>query len=191
MHQGPFSHGFGMKVHGGSAPVQREILPILLKWKVTSTFAGHDHYYQRGQEGCINYIVSGAGGAPLYDPDINAPGVIASAKQESYVVITVDGTTVTGLAKDTSGGILDSFTLSPSDGTACGVLMGVPPPPRSTGGPGTPAEPPMDDRDRSGPVAGQTDGALSSGPFGCASTAASLGSLPALLAIALRRRRRG
>lgn len=192
MHQGPYSHGTGARVHGGSLAVQQDVLPLLLKWKVTATFAGHDHYYQRGQEGCINYIVSGAGGAPLYDPDNNAPGVIASAKQESYVVITVDGTTVTGLAKDTLGSILDSFTLAPSDGTPCGVLTGLTPPTLPADGARNGFNDPSADGSEAGAnsaVAGQTDGGLSSGPFGCASTAASLGSLPALLAVALRRRR--
>jgi 3',5'-cyclic AMP phosphodiesterase CpdA len=140
MHHGPYAHG--LNSHGGSVPVQQRVLPILLKWRVHATLAGHDHYYMRGFEGCINYLITGAGGAPLYDPDPTAPGVKFAAKEESYAVITVDGSKVTGVAKDPYGNVLDSFELNPSDGTTCGVPPAYVPPRPDAGTPdaGAPAD---------------------------------------------------
>ncbi len=122
-HQSPFSHPAPNETsgHGDSVPMQQKILPILLKYGVYALFAGHDHYYQHGHEGCLDYFVVGGGGAPQYKPDPNAPGVIAAVETTSYVVVTVSGHQATGIAKATSGDVLDQFTLTPANGAPCGV----------------------------------------------------------------------
>jgi hypothetical protein len=46
--------------------------PILAAAHVDVLFSGHDHIYERGvgttPEGKLTYVVSGGGGAPLYNP---------------------------------------------------------------------------------------------------------------------------
>ena len=76
-HQGPFS--YGTDAHGGSPDVQAKVIPLMLQYGVHAILAGHDHFYERGRESCIDFLVVGAGGAPLYGPDPTAPGLFAAA----------------------------------------------------------------------------------------------------------------
>jgi len=67
-HDGPWSHG----AHGGSALMERSLVPVLAAAGTDVLFSGHDHFYERGtgltDAGPLTYVVSGGGGAPLYDP---------------------------------------------------------------------------------------------------------------------------
>jgi hypothetical protein len=109
VHQGPFSHPL-VRGHGGSASVRHALLPY--KDRIEVIFAGHDHYYERGSNEGLRYMVLGGGGAPLYDPDPKAPGVKVALKSLSYALIDVCGCHVDGLVKDPSGKVLDTFQLA-------------------------------------------------------------------------------
>ena len=113
-HQGAYSHSNDSSAHGGSPDVQTKVIPLMVQYGVQAIFAGHDHYYQRGHEGCIDYLVVGAGGAPMYDPDPTAPGVIVTSKKTSYLVVSVTADGASGEAKDTSGEVFDSFAFVPA-----------------------------------------------------------------------------
>lgn len=67
-HAGPFDHG----VHGSDANVARVLAPPLASAHVDMLFSGHDHIYERGvgptDAGPLPFIVTGGGGAPLYEP---------------------------------------------------------------------------------------------------------------------------
>ncbi|MES1157692.1 MAG: metallophosphoesterase [Haliangium ochraceum] len=71
-HEGPWSHG----LHGDSDLMARVYAPILAAAHVDMLFSGHDHIYERGvgttPAGKLAYIVTGGGGAPLYDPSCRA-----------------------------------------------------------------------------------------------------------------------
>ena len=71
-HEGPWSHG----VHGGASEMAREYAPLLAAAHVDVLFSGHDHIYERGvgttPEGNLTYVVTGGGGAPLYNPSCRA-----------------------------------------------------------------------------------------------------------------------
>lgn len=112
MHQGPWSHPAEHVGHGGSVEVQRKVVPVLTEDGVLATFAGHDHYYERGRLEGLDYFVVGGGGAPLYDVNAAAPGVLAAKKTLSYVVIEVLGRKVTGYARDADGTVIDRFELA-------------------------------------------------------------------------------
>jgi hypothetical protein len=88
-HEGPWSSG----PHGGSSAMERDVVPILAAGGVTLLFAGHDHLYERGA-GLVRgggaagaaprrfpYVVTGGGGAPLYNPtcEVVSPGAAGAA----------------------------------------------------------------------------------------------------------------
>lgn len=81
----------------------RELVPIFEKRAVTAVFAGHDHNYQRHVKDGIQYIVTGGGGAPLYDVKSPIPDITVTAvKTENFVRVQVKGNTaiMTAIGKD-------------------------------------------------------------------------------------------
>jgi len=88
------------------------LVPILEKHKVTAVFAGHDHNYQRHLKNGIQYIVTGGGGAPLYDLDEGIPGVTQKLeKTEHFVAVRVDGKDARIEALALDGRVLDTAGL--------------------------------------------------------------------------------
>ena len=83
--------------HGGSSIAVKKYVPLLVKYKTALILSGHDHIYQRGKKDGLSYILSGGGGAPLYDircqnPKKKCPvkdGMLAVAKEHHYVMLTV------------------------------------------------------------------------------------------------------
>ncbi len=113
-HQGAYSHGENGAGHGGGPDVQKKVVPLMIKYGVLGLFAGHDHYYQRGREGCTGYYVVGAGGAPEYKPDPKAPGVAKVHEAPSYLAVTVgpDGAHAEG--REANGEVFDRFDFAPA-----------------------------------------------------------------------------
>ncbi|HEY3445691.1 MAG TPA: MYXO-CTERM sorting domain-containing protein [Myxococcales bacterium] len=127
-HHGAFSHGTG-DAHGGNADMQSKIVPLMTKYGVLSTFAGHDHYFEHGREACTDYLVVGAGGAPLYAPDFTAAGLVYAFAEPSFVVVTVDESgNAKGVAKDGQGNVIHAFDFVPA-GCETPPDAGLPPGP--------------------------------------------------------------
>ncbi len=116
VHQGPFSHPAPDTGHGGSPDVEHKVVPLLVEHGAVAIFAGHDHFYERGRLGDLDYFVAGGGGAPLYDVQAHAPGVIVARKTLSYVVIEVDDQAVKGYARDAQNAVFDTFVLPTLNG---------------------------------------------------------------------------
>ena len=113
VHQGPFAHpAHARPGHGGNERVRLAIQAAARRHPVEAVFAGHEHFYERGEVDGLRYFVVGGGGAPLEDPDPTFPTVEAAHKALSFVSLQVCGCHVTGQAKDIAGRVLDSFTLS-------------------------------------------------------------------------------
>jgi hypothetical protein len=113
VHQGPFAHPARMRPgHGGSERVRLAIQVAARRHPIEAVFAGHEHFYERGEVDGLRYFVVGGGGAPLEDPDPTFPTVESAHKALSFVTLDVCGCHVTGKAKDIAGRVLDSFTLS-------------------------------------------------------------------------------
>ncbi len=111
-HDGPY----GRALHGGNRYAAQHYVPVLARYGVTLLFSGHEHYYQRGRAGGLNYIVTGGGGAPLYRARCGVPGkrrckvadgMRYQASEHHYVMVTVSRKQVVACAKRPDGSPLD------------------------------------------------------------------------------------
>jgi acid phosphatase type 7 len=95
----------------GAARLAAELEPIMLERGVTAVFAGHDHNYQHHLKGTLHFVVTGGGGAPLYDVS-PIPGITLKAlKTENYVRVRIDGRQAKIEAFDLQGNTIDSFDV--------------------------------------------------------------------------------
>lgn len=110
-HVGPYS---STRSRGGS-PQLRALLPLFAETGVTLVASGHDHAYERGTtENGIAYVVSGGGGAPLYEVGFPSrhPNRRAVARSvEHYLVAAVEGQSLRLTAKTPQGEVIDEFTI--------------------------------------------------------------------------------
>ena len=75
---------------------------LLMRSKVDAVFAGHEHYYQRKVIDGVMQIITGGGGAPLYDSEEDGGFY-------HYTRVTVDGDKVSGEVVDIDGKVRDRF----------------------------------------------------------------------------------
>jgi hypothetical protein len=121
VHQGPFAHPLHTRDgHGGNDDVRTAIQVAHQVHPIEAVFAGHEHFYERGEIDGIRYFVYGGGGAPLEEPDPSAKGVQFAASVLSYATVEVCGCHATGRTKNIAGKVIDSFTLSDC-ATPCSV----------------------------------------------------------------------
>lgn len=92
-HEGPYASG----MHGDNAVCARDYVPILERYGVTMFLGGHDHHYERGRVGKLNYLVTGGGGAELRIPRCGVAGkpacpprVAELVNEHHYVVLDVE-----------------------------------------------------------------------------------------------------
>ncbi len=84
-------------------PDSRDSLEALFaKFKVDAVFAGHEHYYQRRNFDSIMHVITGGGGAPVYDREEDG-GFF------HFVLVTVDEDKVHAEVVDSNGKIRDRF----------------------------------------------------------------------------------
>ena len=123
VHQGPYAHPMHLRGagHGGSEAVRQALAAGAKIHPIEAVFAGHEHFYERGEIEGTRYFVFGGGGAPLEEPDSSFAGVEMARKALSYAVVQVCGCHVTGQVKDIEGQVIDSFRLSDCD-TPCGAV---------------------------------------------------------------------
>jgi predicted phosphodiesterase len=108
-HHPPFS---AVSNRQGSNPEMRALVPMFEKYHVSIAFFGHDHNYQRNLQNGINYVISGGGGAPLYDVDKPDPATSQKAiSVENFVKVSVEGKVMKVQAKGLDGKILDEFEV--------------------------------------------------------------------------------
>jgi len=95
-----------------AARIAELVVPVIARHKVHAVFSGHDHNFQHHFNDGVRYIVTGGGGAPLYETDAFIPNVTVSAERiENFVVVRVNGKTATATAFTLDGRVLDKFTL--------------------------------------------------------------------------------
>ena len=73
-------------------PRMTALVPLFEKYRVTAGFFGHDHNYQRYLKNGVHYLITGGGGAPLYDVDKPPQGITQKvASTEHFVTVSVEG----------------------------------------------------------------------------------------------------
>jgi len=97
--------------HGSTWYVRLLWKNIFEKFDVNIVFNGHDHCYERGKVNNINYIVTGGGGAPLYNVGANW-WTIYSEKTYHYCYINVNQTQLDFNAVKPDGSVIDTFTIN-------------------------------------------------------------------------------
>ena len=88
------------------------LMPLMEKYGVTAGFFGHDHNYQHYLKNGVHYVITGGGGAPLYDVDKPDPQfTVKVVSTENFVTISVNGKTAKLQAIALDGRTLDEFEL--------------------------------------------------------------------------------
>ncbi len=84
-------------------PESRDVLESLLaRYKVDAVFAGHEHYYERRTVDGIAHVITGGGGARIFDREEDG-GFF------HFVKVTVDGNAVKAEVVDINGKVRDRF----------------------------------------------------------------------------------
>jgi predicted phosphodiesterase len=110
MHWGPVCAcaSIGHGSNGAAAGVEA----VARAHHVAVLFSGHNHLYERGVDGGVNYVVTGGGGAPLV-----ATGWIAQTRATTsinhYVMVDMLGSSVHLTAKDEDGTTFDDAQVTP------------------------------------------------------------------------------
>lgn len=124
LHRPPFTAGS----HSPCVEVQRTLVPAFEEVGVDIVFSGHDHMYERtravragslAEDGVgVVYVISGAGGAQLYDvlPADQRPDYFASLHNEihSFTRVVIDGHRLTLDQIALDGETLDHWELNKS-----------------------------------------------------------------------------
>ena len=85
---------------------------LLHRYKVTAVFNGHDHVYERNVVDGLQIIVTGGGGASLYDFGDPLPTSVKRESVHHFVIIDIDGGTATFTALTPDERVIDTFQVS-------------------------------------------------------------------------------
>ena len=96
----------------GDNPHMTALVPMFEKYKVSAALFGHDHTYQHYLKDGIHYVISGGGGAPLYDVDKPPTGITQKVVSiENFVKVTVTGSTAHFKAIDINGATIEEYDI--------------------------------------------------------------------------------
>ena len=108
-HHPPFSTGPHTEDEKG---LKQSIVPLFEKYGVDIVFNGHDHDYERSLYNNIYYIVTGGGGAPLYDQARTSPYSQLFRKVYHFCKLSVINDQLIIEVYDIDSSIIDQFTIN-------------------------------------------------------------------------------
>lgn len=121
-HHAPFSSGPHAAIHPDATPKEwpidqgrRFLVPLFEMYGVDLVLNGHDHLYERSEKNGIPYIVTGGGGAPLYQ--INSapnPYQVVAKSTNHYVRLKIAKHGIDLNAIDSKGVVIDSVRFAPN-----------------------------------------------------------------------------
>lgn len=116
LHHGPWSSG----PHGNNPLLLSADVPALLRaHKVDLILSGHDHIYERGDNGGLPYVVTGGGGAPTYRVRAALPSARKIESTRHFVQVAVQGDVLSLKAIRVDGSTLDTCDLGKGRGWTC------------------------------------------------------------------------
>ncbi|MDH4226502.1 MAG: metallophosphoesterase [Deltaproteobacteria bacterium] len=110
MHHPFYSSGF----HGNTETVTKALHAIFEKNNVSLVLSGHDHDYERSKDGQVTHIVTGGGGAMLYNkPRPPHKFSVKFVETFHFLKVTVEKDLLRIQAIDFKGSEIDSFEIKP------------------------------------------------------------------------------
>jgi predicted phosphodiesterase len=97
--------------HGGADTLEQLLAPLFEQHQIDMVFNGHDHDYERSFCGGIYYIVSGGGGAPLYDQSGTDACSQLFLKTHHYCKLSMLGNRLVVKVYDLTGQTIDEFEI--------------------------------------------------------------------------------
>jgi 3',5'-cyclic AMP phosphodiesterase CpdA len=92
--------------------LQAILVPVFQQNNVRIVFSGHEHNYERFYDAGIYYIVTGGGGAPLYDKTLDNPLLQVFQMLHHYCFATYDGESFAVKVYDDKDNMIDQFSFS-------------------------------------------------------------------------------
>jgi len=92
--------------------VRETLTPLFEQYGVDVVFSGHHHNYQRSVVDGVTYVVTGGGGAPIYQVTQADEHLLAYENTYHLVYVTIAGDTLTGVSVTPEGEEFDRFTLA-------------------------------------------------------------------------------
>jgi hypothetical protein len=108
-HLGPWSSGHS----GGNAAALATLVPIIRAHHVEAIFSGHDNIYEHGIADGQSYFVTGGAGGSVDALGSPQPTTLAASAVPHYLIVDIEGTSATVLARDVTGATFDTVLLAP------------------------------------------------------------------------------
>lgn len=106
-HHPPFTVG----KHSEASALQATIVPLFEEHGVDIVFNGHDHNYQRNFVNNIYYIVTGGGGAPLYEQTTTKSYNQKFLASYNFCTLEIVGDDIVVKAYDENSNLIDEITI--------------------------------------------------------------------------------
>lgn len=117
-HHPPYTSGAHGVPEQTGMNVRTYLVPLFESYGVDAVFSGHDHSYERSFKDGVCYVVSGGGGAPLYDVNQTSnPYQQFALKTYHYCTVDVNGSSLNFNARYINGTVFDSFSKTKDSGT--------------------------------------------------------------------------
>jgi hypothetical protein len=108
-HDPPYTTNAG---HSSNMTVRQYLCPLFERFHVAMTFQGHVHSYEHSLVNGVHYIISGGGGAPLYNTwDSTQPWTVYREATFEDVVVDVNGDTISSVGVRPDGTEFNTLVL--------------------------------------------------------------------------------
>jgi len=105
---------FSVGRHGGSKYLQDNLNLLINQYNIDIVFSGHDHAYERFFKNNTHYVVTGGGGAPLYDKVDNSSDekyLKKYIKDYHYCLLDIKGKKLDFKVYDIKNNLIDNIFI--------------------------------------------------------------------------------